>query len=251
MSTETKRAGTDVCDDNVPKEAVIAVSAIKVYQLKITLRHITPQIFRRVLVTSDTTIAQLHTILQTVMGWEDLHLHQFRIHGKTYGIYRAGGMSFADDPHQVTLRYFKLRKGEKFVYEYDMGDFWQHDIRLEQIVPIEPRKKYPDCIEGDGDCPSEDCGGPGGFMELQEERSSWWALSEYRSDILLVANRLLQVYDGGPQPTYEEEEFIEALDRMERRLDDAPIEFNRREVNVALQKIGRTKKETKCTSESR
>ena len=85
-------------------------------------------------------------------------------------------------------------------------------------------------------------------MEMQEERSSWWAMSEYRSDILLVANRLLEFSDGGPQPTYEEEEFIEALDRMERRLDDAPIEFNRREVNSALRKIG---KETKCTSESR
>jgi hypothetical protein len=60
-------------------------------------------------------------------------------------------------------------------------------------------------------------------MELQEERSSWWAMSEYRSDILLVAKRLLEFYGGGPQPTYEEEEFIEALDRMEKRLDDAPI----------------------------
>jgi len=72
-------------------------------------------------VTSDTTIAQLHDIVQIAMGWEDLHLHQFRIHGKTYGIYRDGGISFADDPHQILLADFKLRKSERFIYEYDMA----------------------------------------------------------------------------------------------------------------------------------
>ncbi len=108
---------------------------IKVYQLKVSLRAIAPLIWRRLLVTSDTTIAQLHGVLQIAMGWEDLPLHQFRIHGKTYGLYRAGGISFADDPHQVILADFKLRKSERFVYEYDMGDFWQHDIRLEQVLP--------------------------------------------------------------------------------------------------------------------
>lgn len=63
---------------------------IKVYQLKVALRAISPLIWRRLLVTSDMTIAQLHDIVQIAMGWEDLHLHQFRIHGKTYGIYRNG-----------------------------------------------------------------------------------------------------------------------------------------------------------------
>ena len=53
--------------------------------------------------------------MQTAVGWEDLHLHQFHIHGKTYGIYRDGGISFADDPHQVRLSGFKLRKGERFL----------------------------------------------------------------------------------------------------------------------------------------
>ncbi len=93
------------------------MSADKVYQLKVTLRHITPLIWRRLRVTSDTTIARLHDILQTVMGWEDLHLHQFHIHGRTYGISRDGGILFDDDPHRVKLCDFKLRKGERFLYE--------------------------------------------------------------------------------------------------------------------------------------
>jgi len=244
------RANTNKTADPKPNP----VPSDKVYQLKITLRHISPLVWRRVLVKSETTIAQLHAIIQTVMGWEYLHLHQFRIHGKTYGIYRNGGISFADDPDEVKLRDFKLRKGERFVYEYDMGDFWLHDIRIEAVLAVEPGKKYPLCTEGDGDCPPEDCGGPNGFQELMAERFSWSAFCDAREDVLLVAQRLLDFYHGGPPPSYEEDDFMEALDRMNQCIEDAPIEFHRREVNAALQKVFKpikVRKERPCTSESK
>ncbi len=227
--------------------AIKKPATVKVYQFKVSLRDITPLIGRRLLVTSDTTIAQLHDMLQIAMGWEDLHLHQVRIHGKAYGIYRAGGISFADNPHQVTLADFKPRKGERFVYEYDMGDYWQHDIRVEQVLPLEPGKTYPVCTAGDGDCPPEDCGGPWGYMSLMEERCSWSAVGQAHDDVGLVAQRLLDWYHGGPRPTYDDDEFSDAMDRMRERLEQAPIPFNRRTVNTAL----RTKmKETTCTSAS-
>ena len=109
--------------------------APQVYQLKVVLRDVTPLVWRRLLVASTTTIADLHASIQIAMGWEDLHLHQFRIYGKAYGVYRDGGISFADDPHQVTLADFRFRAGERLLYEYDFGDGWQHDIWLERILP--------------------------------------------------------------------------------------------------------------------
>jgi len=81
-----------------------------------------------------------------------------------------------------------------------------------------------------------------------EERSSWSALEQMRDDMLLVAERLLEFYRGGPRPTYEEDEFMDALERMREREENAPIPFNRREVNAALRKMI---KETPCTSESK
>jgi len=225
-------------------------AAVTVYQLKVSLRAITPLIWRRLLVTSDTTIAQLHDVLQIAVGWEDLHLHQFRIHGKVYGVYRDGGISFADNPREITLAAFKLRKGERFVYEYDMGDFWQHDIRLEQVLPLEQRKTYPVCTAGTGECPLEDCGGPWGYMSLREERSSWPELWQAHEDVGLVAQRLLAWYGGGPRPTYDDDELSAALERMHERLENAPIAFNRRAINAALRSIGK-RKETSCTSASR
>jgi hypothetical protein len=111
-------------------------TAIKVYQLNVSLRDLSPLIWRRLLVTSDTRIAHLHGMLQIAMGWEDVHLHRFRIHGKDYGISRGGGIVFDDNPHQVRLSAVKLRARERFVYEYDMGDCWHHDIRLDGVQSV-------------------------------------------------------------------------------------------------------------------
>ncbi len=212
-------------------------ASVTAYQLKVSLRAITPMIWRRLLVTSDTTIAQLHAVLQIAMGWEDLHLHQFRIHGKTYGIYRVGGITFADNPHQIILADFKLRKSERFVYEYDMGDFWQHDVRLEQVLLLDPHKRYPICTDGDGDCPPEDCGGPWGYQELVAERYSLLVLLQLQDDQALIAQRLLDWCDGGARPTYDDTEYLDALERLRDWLADAPIPFNRRAVNAALRTL--------------
>ena len=90
----------------------------KVYQLKIHLVGQSPMIWRRVPVHQDTSMAKLHGIIQIVMGWENGHLHAFRIFGKDYGIGYDGGMMFSDDPRQVFLKDFKFRKSEKFFYKY-------------------------------------------------------------------------------------------------------------------------------------
>jgi len=121
---------------------------VQVYQLRIWIRQISPQIWRRLLVRSDSTIAELHDTLQIAFGWTDEHLHQFLIRGKPYGIGRSGGMSFDDDPHPIHLRDFHFRSKETWVYEYDLTDWWQHEIRLEQVLPFDPTKQYPICLAG-------------------------------------------------------------------------------------------------------
>ncbi len=218
-------------------------ASVKVYQLKVSLRDISPMIWRRLLITSNTTMAHLHAILQTALGWEDIHLHRFRIYGKAYGIYRAGGIIFDDNPYKVALSDFKLRAGERFSYEYDLGDSWRHDIRLERILLHAPNKTYPLCTGGAGDCPPEDCGGPAGYRAYLDERCSWQTLFQAHADIELVARRLLDFAEGGPQPTYADTEFMDALERMQARLLEVPTAFKRRSINRALRQLT---KETLC-----
>jgi len=138
-----------------------------VYQLRVVLRGASPLIWRRLLVRCDSSIADLHTTLQISLGWTDEHLNRFVIHGRGYGISQVGGIGFRDDPRQVRLVDLGLRVSDRFVYEYDSTDGWQHDVRVEQILPLEPQRRYPTWSGGRRHVPPEDCGGPWAFLELR------------------------------------------------------------------------------------
>lgn len=126
-------------------------------------------IWRRLLVSSDSTIADLHHTLQIAFGWNDAHLNLFRIHGQDYGVCHDGGISFSNNPSQVKLSDFKFRINERFLYEYDFGDRWQHEVRVEKRLPPEAKHIYPLCIGGQRSAPPEDCGGPQVFMTRRDE----------------------------------------------------------------------------------
>ena len=72
-----------------------------IYQLKIVLLGISPMIWRRILVSSDSTIEDLHYTVQLAMGWSDIHLNYFIIYGKQYGITQPGGTLFSDRASEV------------------------------------------------------------------------------------------------------------------------------------------------------
>ena len=165
-----------------------------VYQLRVGLREISPAIWRRLLVRTDSTIADLHYTLQITMGWTDSHLHQFVIRGKRYGISKIGGISFADDPNQMRLGDFRFREKERFLYEYDFGDLSQHEVRVESQLALNPKKRYPVCIGGAKQAPPEDCGGPWAFMELRQRYSQGY-----------TAERLLDILESDDLEEYRED----------------------------------------------
>ena len=142
-----------------------------VYQLKITLKYIEPSIWRRVVVPSTITFAKLHQVIQVAMGWTDSHLHQFIVGDKYYG--EADPEFSFEGPKIYSERSNRLEKvipneKTKFLYEYDYGDDWLHEIVVEKISKREPRIKYPVCLDGERHCPPEDCGGPPGYMDFLE-----------------------------------------------------------------------------------
>jgi hypothetical protein len=89
--------------------------AAQLYQLRAVLRGISPLIWRRLLVRSDSTVAQLHEVLQIAFGWDDEHLNRFEIRGREYAVYRDGGGMIGIDSTDVRLCDLKLRRLERFV----------------------------------------------------------------------------------------------------------------------------------------
>lgn len=140
-----------------------------IYQLKIVLLGISPMIWRRIKVSSDSTIADLHYIIQIAMGWKEEHLHQFLIHGVHYGISYPGTGGFMGNAHEIKLSKFGFREREKFSYEYDFNCSWKHQIRVEAILSEEQQQVLPICTAGKGNCPPEDCNGVAGFIRLRQQ----------------------------------------------------------------------------------
>jgi hypothetical protein len=141
-----------------------------IYQIKVTLLGTNPPIWRRLLVPAVLTLAQLHDVVQTAMGWQGGHMHEFRAGKRYFGKpdpeYRSMGMDPVENERTVRLSDVLRRVGAKFVYTYDLGDSWEHAIVLEKQLPVDPNAKYPVCTDGRLACPPEDCGGIPGFYDL-------------------------------------------------------------------------------------
>lgn len=139
-----------------------------IYRLHVSLLDIAPPIWRRIEVSSETSLAQLHKVLQTAMGWQDYHLHEFEIGGQRYGVPDEDYDSPGEISRDSTVKLSKAlpRKGASLLYTYDFGDGWAHSIVLEEITPAEPDTKYPRVIDGARCCPPEDSGGPYGYADL-------------------------------------------------------------------------------------
>ena len=158
---------------SVPAKANKSKPSDTLYQFKITLLSAKPPIWRRIQV-KDCTLDKFHEHIQTAMGWTNSHLHQFDIKGKRYGDPELLDDGFEDfegvDSTKMNLSQILPKTGKKFTfkYEYDFGDGWEHEVMFEGCPPVDPKAKYPLCLEGERACPPEDCGGVWGYVDFLE-----------------------------------------------------------------------------------
>ena len=148
-----------------------------VHQFLITLSHVDPLVWRRIQVPQSYTFWDLHVAIQDAMGWEDRHLHEFRLFddqtSKVVSIGLPTDMMSPDRPvapgWTIPLsRHFESREwlGLPILYAYDFGDGWEHALIHEGMQTAKRSMKYPRCVSGARHCPPEDCGGPHGYAEL-------------------------------------------------------------------------------------
>jgi len=135
-----------------------------IYQLRIELAEFEPAIWRQVLVPSDYTLAKLHRIIQVVMGWDDAHLHDFTIGTERYADPRAG-LDRVHNEKKTPLHQVAGARG-KFYYQYDFGDSWEVEVKVEKALPPAKDGHYPVCLAGENAGPPEDSGGIWSYAEM-------------------------------------------------------------------------------------
>lgn len=139
-----------------------------VLQVLITLADVAdPPVWRRVIIPAAYSLDRVHRVVQAAMGWEDCHLHRFRIGTVSYG--PADLWDGADHADEARYRLADLPEAaERIDYEYDFGDSWEHELVIEARLAADDSMVYPACVAGEGACPPEDCGGSPGFAEFKE-----------------------------------------------------------------------------------
>lgn len=141
------------------------------YQLKITLRDSKPPIWRRVLVPKQITLNVLHQVIQLAFGWNDEHLYMFEKGRKNYPVsdYNSWGEYLEEEgmkdakatPLWATLQH----EGERLIYTYDFGDWWDFIVLLEKCFH-DTNPQPITCLRGKGTTPVENAGGQHRYNEL-------------------------------------------------------------------------------------
>src|SRR5579859_4084930 len=140
-------------------------STSPLYTLHVQLQEIEPPIWRRINVPGQISLFQLHQILQVSMGWNYSHLHEFVVEdekqGKTvaYGEPSPEDDYYHQDEQRVRLAQIAPCVGSRLLYIYDLGDYWRHDIIVEEIQKISLDEAYPWLLDAERAAPPEDVGG--------------------------------------------------------------------------------------------
>ena len=199
-------------------------------QFKVWLLGLSPMVWRRVHVPATITLRQLHGVIQVAMGWEGIHLFQFRLRAVRYGSWQVSARS-----PEVTIESLRLRKGARFVYEYDLNVPWRHEIRLEERLEPMATRNYPFCVDGHEACPPKDCGGPSGYLERRDA----WCSMDALDDLDVMAEIIEGAVIEGRREILDDanacSQLEDALERAEERELWKGRPFSRGAVNAELQ----------------
>lgn len=160
--------------------ALAALTGLPVYdqhafELLVTLDLEIYKATRRIIVPQDMSFHHLHRLLQAVFNWKDYHLYDFAVPGQNK---QGPGVRLVASPEDLewdesavlmeghTIGEF-MPNHKKIFYTYDMGDSWEHEIKLLRVIE-HCEQELPCLLEADGQAPPEDVGGVGGFIEFRE-----------------------------------------------------------------------------------
>ena len=142
---------------------------MKKYTLKMQLEK--TELRRIVSICSGMTFADLHQVIQIVFGWEDYHLHRFRVGKLVVGNYE----DYEEDDLPMDFRWegelkidLILLNAIKVLYDYDDGDGWHISIMVEEVEYVDDFE-CPKLLETYGSMAQEDCGGVDCLIDLDRE----------------------------------------------------------------------------------
>ena len=155
---------------------------MKTTRLKVTLRDVEPRVLRVLDVPADSTLGELHELVQIGFGWLGLQPYQFL----------SGSLRGAREAVLPDL-------GEQFGYLYNPQARWEHDV-----VVLGPGGERVGCVYGEGPCPPENSSGPEDYADRRRHldglaRELFWAPNPPEFDQGLADLRVRQMAGMVPE----------------------------------------------------
>lgn len=142
--------GEDEIAPPSPAEAAILFR----FQVKLDWR---PTTWRRIEMSGDQTLHNLHQAIQAAFGWDDDHLYSFFLSGKAWDSKTEYTRVPADRGErrasEFRLAWLPLKPRQQFLYLFDFGDELRHVVKVEAIVQggVEAGVIYPRVTAREGE----------------------------------------------------------------------------------------------------
>ena len=199
------------------------------------LRDLSPLVWGRLLISSETSLVQFHELLLLAFAWSGEHLRLFHIHGRDYEVSQRGEIAFSEDARQVRLSRFRLHDGERFRYEYDFTAGWVLDVRLERAFPWDAKRTLPVRTGGSRAAPPDDSGAAMDYLEGMASHRRGLPIE----NLVVMKDAMQRLLDSGGDRSAmgNLEELREAMDRVTAYQDFQPERFDRLEANRQMQTL--------------
>jgi hypothetical protein len=141
-------------------------AAPRVLCLRLVVAGTQPKVWRRLLVRETMWLSRLHDAIQIAFDWFDYQTHLFALDDLKFGNPQKRDDLVVEDDRDVTLGDLNLASRDRMTYDYQFGDAWRVDIRVEKAAAAAKGVQYPSCIGGERGGPPEDCGGLEAFHDM-------------------------------------------------------------------------------------
>ena len=125
-----------------------------VYRFKVALR---PSLWRRIEVSADHTLLDLHFAIQKAYRFDSDHLYSFFMDGEIWSDDRFTSPYDEEGPHVDDIRIgdLGLSEGQRILYLFDYGDEWRFQVTLEEIEKEGRKPSRPKIVEEKGRAPRQ------------------------------------------------------------------------------------------------
>ena len=144
----------------------------RLYILKVALSH-SKRIWRRIEITGNQSLDQLHEIIFSAFDRYDPHMYSFYLtkpgskardrfanapeYTHPYAVEEDSVWEHKKlhDASITNISDLNFRVKDRFEYLFDFGDEWLHEITVESVLDLFPQGAYPKITERKGESPPQ------------------------------------------------------------------------------------------------